>query len=130
MLNNAATAFPFECCGFIMGHTENGIPVATMIIEVSNAAEPDKYRHFLISSKNYMAAEKFAEQNKLSLIGVYHSHPYRAPLPSIHDIKYALPNFYYVILSVRNYEVTEVKCWQLDEQEQFRELMLDLLLIN
>ncbi len=130
MLNNAATAFPLECCGFIMGHVENGTPVVTMIIDVSNAAGPDKYHHFLISSKNYMAAEKFAEQNKLTLLGIYHSHPNRAPLPSIYDIKYALPAFFYVILSVRNYEVTEIKCWQLDEHEQFRELMLDPLLIN
>lgn len=130
MTRSAAAAFPMECCGFLMGHVENGIPIVNMTIEVSNAAGPEKYCNFLISSKNYMDAERFAAAHKVSLLGVYHSHPNQAPLPSIHDIKYALPTFFYVIISVRNHMVTEVKCWQLDEQDQFREQLLDPILIN
>lgn len=130
MIKNAVKAFPMECCGFIMGHENDGNPIVKMAVAVSNSAGPDKYRYFLISSKNYIAAEKIAERNQLSLLGIYHSHPNQAPLPSISDIQFALPNFFYVILSVRAHEVTEIKCWQLDENEQFCEKMLEPLLLN
>ena len=70
------------------------------ILEVNNAKAGDKKRRFEISGKDYMQAEKFALDNDVLLLGIYHSHPNHPAIPSEHDRVAALPYFSYVILSV------------------------------
>lgn len=126
MKRNAVNTYPLECCGFLVGHNAEQQATVKMTITVKNAAASNQHCYFLIPATNYIAAERFAESNNLSLLGVYHSHPNQAPLPSGTDLRFALPNFFYVILSVRDKEVTEIKCWQLGKEEHFEEYPLDI----
>ncbi|WP_442587738.1 M67 family metallopeptidase [Pedobacter sp. AW31-3R] len=126
MNRNAINTYPLECCGFLVGHTAGQQATVKMAIAVKNAAASNQHCYFLIPAQNYVAAERFAEKNNLSLLGVYHSHPNQSPLPSGTDMRFALPNFFYVILSVRDKKVTETKCWQLGKEEYFEEQSLDI----
>ena len=121
MIGDAVKTFPDECCGFLFGKEESNSRTVTKIQVVNNAKEGDKRRRFVISAKDYLKAEQFAEENDLRLIGVYHSHPNHPAIPSEHDRVAAQPFFSYIILSVINNEFDHIRSWQLNEQQQFEE---------
>jgi len=121
MIKDAVGTFPDECCGFLFGKEENDSRTVIKIQVVDNAKEGDKRRRFVISAKDYLNAEQFADANNLQLIGVYHSHPNHPAIPSEHDRVAAQPYFSYIILSVMNGEFDHIRSWQLNEQQQFEE---------
>jgi len=121
MIKDAVRTFPDECCGFLLGKEENNIRTIIKIQVVDNAKEGDKRRRFIISAKDYLKAELFADENNLQLIGVYHSHPNHPAIPSEHDRVAAQPYFSYIILSVMNNEFDHIRSWRLNEQQQFEE---------
>ena len=121
MKTHALTIFPDECCGFLYGREQSDSRVISKIREVDNSKSGDKKRRFEISAKDYMLAEKFALENDLLLLGVYHSHPNHPAIPSEHDRVAALPYFSYVILSVTAGNIDHIRSWQLNEASQFEE---------
>ena len=68
-----------------------------------------------------MQAENFAEENGLTLLGVYHSHPNSPAIPSEHDRISAQPYFSYIILSVFDGKYSHARSWQLNDDYQFEE---------
>ena len=69
-----------------------------------------------------MKAERFALENDLTLLGVYHSHPNHPAIPSEHDLKQAVPYFSYLIASIYDGKFKEITSWQLNEEsKQFKE---------
>ncbi|MEZ4960990.1 MAG: M67 family metallopeptidase [Saprospiraceae bacterium] len=110
-------AFPYECCGFLYGDEQNGRRI-TLAVPVANSKEGDQRRRFEISPVEYMKAENYALENNLSLLGVYHSHPNHPAIASQHDLSVAMPYFSYVIVSVMDGKVADIKSWQLKEDKQ------------
>src|SRR5882724_5152916 len=101
MTGDAVKAFPDEGCGFLFGtEDQNGDRIVSDLLVVNNSKEGDKRRRFEISPSDYLAAEQYAEDNKLTLLGVYHSHPNHPAIPSEHDRVAAQPYFSYIIISV------------------------------
>lgn len=121
MLKDALQAYPDECCGFLFGTEKGGDRVLTDILIVDNAKEGDKRRRFEIAPKDYLKAERFADEKGLSLLGVYHSHPNHPAVPSEHDRVAAQPYFSYVIVSVFDGKVNDVRSWRLNDGRQFEE---------
>ena len=122
MKTHALKTFPDECCGFLYGTEQgDGSRMITKILEVNNSKTGDKKRRFEISGKDYMLGEKFALENDLLLLGIYHSHPKHPAIPSEHDRIAALPYFSYVILSVSPENIDHIRSWQLNEVSQFEE---------
>ena len=118
---HAIRDFPNECVGFFYG-SDNGERTIIEAKIVKNSKEGDQRRRFEISPKTYMDAEKFALENNMDLLGVYHSHPLHPAIPSEHDRKQAVPYFSYIIVSEnKNREVTEFTSWRLNEEQQFEE---------
>ena len=120
MHRHAVSAFPNECCGFFYGH-DNGERIVTLARPVENSKEGDQRRRFEISAFDYMQAEKFASENDITLLGIYHSHPNHPAKPSAHDLRQAVPFFSYVIVSVMNGKVADTTSWQLNEEQKFVE---------
>jgi len=122
MKTHALKTFPDECCGFLYGTEQgDGSRMITKILEVNNSKTGDKKRRFEISGKDYMLGEKFALENDLLLLGIYHSHPKHPAIPSEHDRIAALPYFSYVIISVNPDNIDHIRSWQLNEVSQFEE---------
>jgi proteasome lid subunit RPN8/RPN11 len=118
---DALQCFPYECCGFLFGYEKDEKRIITKIKSVNNISNEDQRRRFSISPMDYIQAEKFADENKLSLLGIYHSHPNHPSVPSETDRVSAQPYFSYVIVSVINNTIGETSSWQLNEQNQFEE---------
>jgi proteasome lid subunit RPN8/RPN11 len=120
MKAHAEEAYPNECCGFFYG-VEDGKRMIEEARRVTNSKEGDQRRRFEVSPRDYMQAERYAEENGKTLLGVYHSHPDHPARPSEHDLKQAVPYFSYIILSVQKGKVADITSWQLDESKAFAE---------
>jgi proteasome lid subunit RPN8/RPN11 len=121
MIAGALSAFPDECCGFLFGEEATDERIITVIRVMNNAKEGDKRRRFEIAPKDYLAAERFADENGLQLLGVYHSHPNHPAIPSEHDRVAAQPYFSYIIISVINNEWSATRSWRLNDEQKFEE---------
>jgi len=120
--NDALTTFPNECCGFLYGHLEGDERIISLAEPVVNSKEGDQRRRFEISPFDYMKAEQYALSNNLTLLGVYHSHPNHPAIPSIHDLRQAMPFFSYIIVSVTQSKINVLRSWRLNESsKQFEE---------
>ena len=121
MLQDGLQTFPDECCGFFFGKETGEARIILKSLVVNNSKEGDKRRRFEISPKDYLNAERFADENELQLLGVYHSHPNHPAIPSEHDRVAAQPYFSYIIISVKENEIADIRSWQLNEDFQFEE---------
>lgn len=117
MTASAIDAFPEECCGFFWG-AEDGTRI-TLAMAVDNDGVVNRHSSFSIRATDYIAAEHLADQRRLKLLGIYHSHPGQSARPSTKDIQAAFPNLYYIIMGTNTHEVYDVSCWQLDESGHF-----------
>lgn len=106
--------FPDEICGFLYGK-DLEIREITHTQPVLNSKEGDQRRRFEISPLDYIQAERFALENGLDLLGVYHTHPNHPAIPSEHDLVQAVPYFSYIILSVQNGIAAEIRSWRIDD---------------
>ena len=121
MTADAVKTFPDECCGFLFGRETAEERIIEQVLAVNNAREGDKRRRFEINPRDYLGAERYADEKNLLLLGVYHSHPNHPAIPSEHDRLSAQPNFSYVILSIVNNEYAGLRSWRLNEEQQFEE---------
>jgi len=120
-------AFPNECCGFLYGDEKNG-RVIELAVPAHNSKEGDQRKRFEISPFDYMKAEQFALQNNTQLLGIYHSHPNHPAIASERDRAEAMPFFSYVIVSVVDGEIDDLKSWKLKEEARvFDEEKVELL---
>lgn len=122
MNDDAVTAFPDECCGFMFGSEDaSGNRIVTQALPINNSAVENRKRRFVISPKDYMKGEQYAIANDVQLLGIYHSHPNHPAIPSEHDRVAAQPFFSYVIISVQNGIVDHTRSWLLNDNFQFEE---------
>jgi proteasome lid subunit RPN8/RPN11 len=119
-----------ECCGFLFGVEEDGVRTITALMSAKNVSLFNRRSTFEISAEDYMDAESFAVQNRLKLLGIYHSHLGFPATPSEYDRVAAQPYFSYVILSVVENEVEAMKSWTLNDEFKFEEENISIININ
>lgn len=118
--DDALNTYPHECCGFLYGSDDDD-RLITQAIEVNNTREENRERRFEISAQDYLKAELYADENNLTLLGVYHSHPDHPAVPSEYDLRHALPYFSYIIVSVKRGKAAQLNSWKLDSNGQFEQ---------
>jgi proteasome lid subunit RPN8/RPN11 len=93
---------------------------------VENVAEnEEQYHRYAMRPADWMRLEDEAETGGLTIVGYYHSHPNAPAIPSEFDRVHALPNFCYLIASVRDRKAVDFRAWRLaDDRSQFQELAL------
>ena len=111
-------SYPNECCGFLLGKVEDENYSITSIREVVNDSPENHKVHYTIPAKDFIRAEKYAVENDLALIGVFHSHPDHPPRPSGRDLEDALPEMSYFITSVHSGQALDTRSWRLGENER------------
>jgi proteasome lid subunit RPN8/RPN11 len=115
--------YPFECCGFLLGHEKNGVRYVQMVKAVENARESkNRHNRYLIPPAEYVAAEKMAAAKGLDVIGFYHSHPDAEAQPSLYDLEHSWPWYTYLIVSVKNRKAGDMTGWRLlENRSQFEQ---------
>ena len=98
----AEQAYPEECCGVLLGHSEANVNQALRVEPVANIAEEARTRRYQIAPEELIRLQRTAREQGLSIVGFYHSHPEHAAQWSPSDLSEAhWTGCSYVITSVR-----------------------------
>src|SRR5215207_412535 len=121
--SHGEATYPNECGGMLIGTFENeGAKTVVETFPLENSSEENQRNRVLLLPKDVLRAEKHARENKLDVIGYYHSHPDDRAVPSQYDLDHALPVWSYIIVSVREGKPAEMCSWQMqDDRSRFDE---------
>lgn len=110
LLEEARRALPNECCGLLAGRGRK----VTRLFRAANAlASPTAYE---IRPRELFALFRRMREEKLELVGIYHSHPTGENLPSGRDRERAYyPETPYVIVSPRASAAQPARAFLLSE---------------
>ncbi|PZO40399.1 MAG: metal-dependent protease of the PAD1/JAB1 superfamily [Shackletoniella antarctica] len=75
---------------------------------------------YYIDPADLLRVQKSARDRGLEIVGIYHSHPDHPAVPSECDRALAWPVYSYVIVSVVQGRVVDLKSWRLDDQHRFQ----------
>jgi proteasome lid subunit RPN8/RPN11 len=99
MVGAAFDGYPLEACGLIAGVGER----VDVFYPCRNAAASAKL--YEVDGRDYLRADRDAEERGLAVIGVMHSHTHTDAYPSPTDVAQAPdPDWHYVIVSLREAE--------------------------
>ncbi len=84
LLDWADGAGDYECCGLLLGHND----VVERVELAINVAENPQL-NFEIDPSALIAAEKYARQGGVKILGYFHSHPNGDTRPSVTDVRMA-----------------------------------------
>ncbi len=118
---------PEESCGFLFGKVEDSATKICKIMPVANVSPGNREVRFEIDSKEFLAAERLADNDNLELTGIYHTHLIDSAFPSETDRLSAYPNFSYMIISLPNLRFSDVRFWRLNSNNQFEEEVFEIL---
>jgi len=112
---HAERDYPHECGGMLIGHFSAENKSVTETLPLENAREEEaRHDRILILPKDVLRAERYAREKKLDVVGYYHSHPDDKAIPSQYDLDHALPVWSYVIASVIEGKVVDIRSWEME----------------
>ena len=118
---HAEREYPRECCGLLVGRIADGgrtrIIEETFPVENTFAEEGERHHRMRIEPLDYARAERLYAARGLGVVGNYHSHPDHPAVPSRFDLEHLAPwpTMSYVVVSVREGKVAELRSWELAE---------------
>ncbi|MDQ3792265.1 MAG: M67 family metallopeptidase [Actinomycetota bacterium] len=119
---HALEAYPEECAGAMVGMNLNGMKIVVDVWRAENTHEEERGRRFLIEPLKIKEFEERAAERDMDVLGFYHSHPDHPAEPSDYDREHAWPTYSYVIASVGEEGVTEMRSWVLkDDRSGYEE---------
>jgi proteasome lid subunit RPN8/RPN11 len=102
MVRHAESTYPNECCGAMLGRTENGKKIVTRSVPLVNAFSGEQGERYELRPEDLLEADKAARAQNLDLVGIFHSHPDCDAYFSETDLKNSCPWFSFVVLSIKN----------------------------
>lgn len=120
---HAEADYPHECGGMLIGSFAEGKKTVVETFPLENAREEEaRHDRILILPKDVLRAERYAREQKLDVVGYYHSHPDDRAVPSQYDLDHALPVWSYIIASVLNGKVDDIASWEMEnDRSRFNE---------
>ena len=128
-------SYPYEGCGLLLGHVENGANVVTAVRPLPNVwpVEKEKPTRFRIAENDWRDVEIEAMVNDLDVLGIFHSHPDHPPVASPRDLAWAAWSGYsYLITEIRAGRPGASRSWQLNNdrssfsEEKIEENILEI----
>jgi proteasome lid subunit RPN8/RPN11 len=127
MKRHAEREYPHECCGLLVGRIEDGGRTRTVFetYPVANTfSEGERHHRMSIQPLDYARAERLHAGRGLGVVGNYHSHPDHPAVPSQFDLEHLAPwpTMSYVVVSVHEGVVRELRSWELEaDRSRFNE---------
>ena len=101
MVRHAEVIYPKECCGVMLGTTSGDDKLVTIAHALDNAYEGGQEDRYEIRPVDLLRVEREAREQKLSVIGIFHSHPDCDAYFSKTDLEHSCPWYSFVVLSVQ-----------------------------
>lgn len=109
-----ANGYPNEACGLLLGRFVDGVTDVARVTWARNLNTQRSRDRYALDPRDFLRAERIAEEQGLDVVGVWHSHPDHAAVPSQTDLDAAWPGYAYVIVSVVGGRALETRSWRLD----------------
>lgn len=90
LANHAQSNFPNESCALLFGNERSETCTVSDIFLTENTEKSPI--NFTISNEELLKGYKDAEQKKLDVIGIFHSHPHSEAVPSLTDKEFMVGN--------------------------------------
>jgi proteasome lid subunit RPN8/RPN11 len=104
MVSHARSTYPDECCGAMLGATDNGTKTVRIAVPLRNAFAGAKASRYELSQQDLLDADGEARRRGMELIGIFHSHPDCDAYFSKTDLENSCPWYSFVVLSIKNGE--------------------------
>lgn len=118
---SALSGQPDEICGLLSGPSTQ----ITQVIPIRNIAANPQQR-FEMDPEEFVRAMVSLERSGQRLLGIYHSHPKSAPIPSLTDVRYAAyPDTPYIIIGLHGGKV-QLAAWRIGRDKQVDKLDLHI----
>ncbi len=101
MVRHAEATYPRECCGVMLGTASGEQKRVTIAHALENAYEGGQEDRYEIRPVDLLRVEREAREQKLSVIGIFHSHPDCDAYFSKTDLENSCPWYSFVVLCVR-----------------------------
>jgi len=85
----------------------------TETVRADNERQDSGHNRYLIDPRAYDRIERAADQRRLQVLGIYHSHPDGPARPSEFDCSHAWPELLYLIVSVVKGHAASTHSWRL-----------------
>ncbi len=120
--DHAKEAYPEECAGALVGMDTGEMKIVVDVWRADNTYEGERERRFLIEPLQVKEFEERATERDMDLLGFYHSHPDHPAEPSEYDREHAWPYYSYLIASVSDNGIEDMRCWVLrDDRSGYEE---------
>lgn len=117
LLATARAALPDECCGFILQGKQG------QYLQAMRNSAAQKERAFAIAAQEQLELWRTARARQERIIGLYHSHPCAAAIPSRHDLAMAHEaQWHYLIITPDPRFLRAVRSFRIEDgraQEEF-----------
>ena len=111
MVAHARRAYPNECCGAMLGGSEDGAKTVREAMVLENAFAGAQAARYELRPEDLLAADRAARERKMDLIGIYHSHPDCDAYFSTTDLRNSCPWYSFVVLSIQQGEFHHANSW-------------------
>jgi len=109
----AASAYPAESCGLLLGSARDDTGVVTEVVAARNVAPvPDRFE---IAPMQIWQAMRRAADGGVCVLGVYHSHADAGAVPSPSDVAEAWGELLQVIIGCAAGEAGMPRCWRIHD---------------
>ena len=118
--------YPHECCGVLLGRTEDGQKQVHEIVRCGNTRTDSPHNRYNIDPQELVRISRQARERELDILGFYHSHPDHPAHWSRTDLEEAhWLGCSYVITQVAHGQATETNSFVLlgedEEQKRFED---------
>jgi proteasome lid subunit RPN8/RPN11 len=86
LINHAKKCAPNESCALLFGKNDSGVCSVSDVFLAQNVENSPAV--FTISNEELLKGYKDAEEKKLDVVGIFHSHPNSDAIPSFTDRKF------------------------------------------
>lgn len=113
--SHAESEYPLEACGLLLGEITGERATVKKLFIAANRAPENRHHRYNVTKEDYWSAEKVCAELNLVILGVFHSHPDSAPVPSIIDSEFAYPGWVYWISPVMKRIAGAPRLWLREE---------------
>lgn len=117
----AENGYPQESCGLMLGARDAAGVRVEQVIEAQNVNTERPHDRYEVAPEAFLAADELAEELGLEVVGVWHTHPDQPARPSETDRAGAWAGWSYVIMSVVESRVLDLRSWRIDAGHFFEE---------
>lgn len=116
-----AAGYPRETCGLLLGRGDGAGAQVERLHAARNLNAERAHDRYELDPRDFLLADEAARAASLDIVGIWHSHPDHPARPSETDRAAAWEGWSYLIASVTDAGLSELRSWRLSGERFLEE---------